>query len=1234
MMAATTTSARMIARGAKEPHVISSGVALLLLVSCCRLALLCRCLPYRNCELSETSTRLMVGVAAPAWTGHLWVPGQSASGRCTTGIDFKDHTSPTAGLAKLLPLPRRGWTQTTMLLFPRAVTQAVPQQLPQRELAPRQMQQKLLQQRMTVQTRRMAPQHGAPPPWCLRDRAWSKPVTTFWASCAYNCLPRKLSQAVNRGAEWGPCVEGYSNRWRDYQWRSTHERRPRRPDDDSAPRRMVAGQIAQQVGPGSMEPGKHRGPVLGARIPPVMCLNWNAGGLSSAVYQELIAWLDEQHKYQVILLQETHWPQSSDFTSGNWLCIHSASDPAEAPLSIVPVHWRTDIAGWRPPPARAGCCQPGYQDQCAGRLLQQWRFAAAFERASRALREQSRQLKRIAFQNKLGKAEAAARVGDQRTLHGIVRSLTPAHRKLFSRLRNQDGKLLSKVEEAQALADQGRATYALFPDLPLTGSLTQDLNITDEEVVTQFRVIKAGKAVPGHIAPAGMWKLCADCLGPIFGAAFRGHLQKGQTGLLSGDLTDATMAMLPKPNKPAHVLANLRPIGLMAPTSKALAGILKLRMMEWQLPLLRYRPQYAYLPHRGTMDALFRVHKHVAEAIILFRTSRVTRFGAYQGQKPRPFTGALSLSLDLSRAFDLTNRPKLFQALHDYQVPPAVIEVAQRLHFGSRFLYKAGNCRSSFVTSNGLKQGCKVAPCLWVWYTLALMDALDKQLPEGWVQTVLTLFADDCWASWLLYSLDDLRKALRELTVLLSTLEAFHMQINYGKTAVQICGQLPAHLTRVRNEEVWQQAQVDPPGSRVLQALTSFRAKLEARARQSPDITTDPALLQHVRSEETQLALLLQQQAPKAVPRSIVVCIILKGPRPPLDRKHHSFSMTGTSLNPEVEIFRHCMTQMGQGQGAPSKENPPHKRPRQEAAGRRGQRRPFAPFSHHEPSAPSEQMQTMAKMIMRQEEIIAELRMDKNLLLYFKENDFSILPGLYQVAKEWGKQQEEGVSPTASPLRTLLLACLIQQLRERVSHMTENAEGVGKLQAAGWMNADKHWTMQRWCHQAKRLVQHPEAGVMTHQVHETFVQLIGVSALQLVGLSVKRATLKRLTRATGDMWQGRAIVEAVAWCQYEVCSIIRHHGPTFRAGMAWNGMDWTAPVATTERERWLSRQLYLLEIWIKQLVKDNDALQERMDTLDRRMSYIMLRLPVGFTAGGRNKAVPERLPIALDTLDD
>eukprot|EP00439_Symbiodinium_sp_Y106_P072399 s2427_g13.t1 len=149
----------------------------------------------------------------------------------------------------------------------------------------------------------------------------------------------------------------------------------------------------------------------------------------------------------------------------------------------------------------------------AGRVLQQWRNATLFVQASRALKEQSRLLKQAAFQAKLQAAEEAATAGDQRTLHSIVRSLTPSHRKLFSRLRNSEGKLLSKAEEARALADQGRATYALFPDLPIAGPLTQELLVTDGEIADQFRAIKAGKAVPNHIAPAVL---------RLLRAAFRG----------------------------------------------------------------------------------------------------------------------------------------------------------------------------------------------------------------------------------------------------------------------------------------------------------------------------------------------------------------------------------------------------------------------------------------------------------------------------------------------------------------------------------------------------------------------------------------------------------------------------------------------------------------------------------------------------------------------------------------
>ncbi|CAE7885924.1 Pol [Symbiodinium microadriaticum] len=401
--------------------------------------------------------------------------------------------------------------------------------------------------------------------------------------------------------------------------------------------------------------------------------------------------------------------------------------------------------------------------------------------------------------------------------------------------------------------------------------------------------------------------------------------------------------------------------------------------------------------------------------------------------------------------------------------------------------------------------------------------------------------------------------------------------------------------------------------------------------------------------------------------------------------------MTGAAVNPD----RYCLPQVGAASGTPSKAEPASKCPRQEPQNRRGQRRPFAPSLPSAPTTQSDSIQTMARMIMRQEEIIAELRMDKTLMLYFREDDISVLPGLYQVAKEWGRQQEEGTNQTTSPIRTLLLACLIQQLKERVNYMTAGPEGITKLQAAGWMNMDQNWTKQRWCHQAKALVQHPEAGVMSNQdllakldyllvnlkgeviqkfhstkrlqaleeeqattaafflsisltgavatqVHETFVQVIGVSALQLAGLSMKRATLKRpqITQQVARIAYGRegvqmqqvvpgalempvfvdAASQAIAWRSYQM--------------PASGDMEFTDPIVHTEREKSLSRQLYLLEIWIKQLVKDHDVLQERMDTLDRRMSYILLHLPMGITAGGRNKATPERLPIALDTLDD
>ena len=50
--------------------------------------------------------------------------------------------------------------------------------------------------------------------------------------------------------------------------------------------------------------------------------SWNAGGASSAVYQEFQAWVTE-NPYSIVALQETHWTSTTEYQSGSYLCFNS-----------------------------------------------------------------------------------------------------------------------------------------------------------------------------------------------------------------------------------------------------------------------------------------------------------------------------------------------------------------------------------------------------------------------------------------------------------------------------------------------------------------------------------------------------------------------------------------------------------------------------------------------------------------------------------------------------------------------------------------------------------------------------------------------------------------------------------------------------------------------------------------------------------------------------------------------
>ena len=73
------------------------------------------------------------------------------------------------------------------------------------------------------------------------------------------------------------------------------------------------------------------------------------------------------------------------------------------------------------------------------------------------------------------------------------------------------------------------------------------------------------------------------------------------------------VVLLPKPNKPPTEPKALRPIALQTPLSKTIMSLFVQHAKHFALPGLVWYPQFAYLPGRGTWEAIARVTAHVRE---------------------------------------------------------------------------------------------------------------------------------------------------------------------------------------------------------------------------------------------------------------------------------------------------------------------------------------------------------------------------------------------------------------------------------------------------------------------------------------------------------------------------------------------------------------------------------------------------------------------------------------------
>ena len=88
-------------------------------------------------------------------------------------------------------------------------------------------------------------------------------------------------------------------------------------------------------------------PVTGPRV---KVFSWNCDGLTTTLYSELLCWLRKHSDISVIMLQETHWSRSMEWSSEDWHFCHSASLKANTAGVLIGVRAtlaRPDTISWK-----------------------------------------------------------------------------------------------------------------------------------------------------------------------------------------------------------------------------------------------------------------------------------------------------------------------------------------------------------------------------------------------------------------------------------------------------------------------------------------------------------------------------------------------------------------------------------------------------------------------------------------------------------------------------------------------------------------------------------------------------------------------------------------------------------------------------------------------------------------------------------------------------------------------
>lgn len=158
---------------------------------------------------------------------------------------------------------------------------------------------------------------------------------------------------------------------------------------------------------------------------------------------------------------------------------------------------------------------------------------------------------------------------------------------------------------------------------------------------------------------------------------------------------------------------NYRGISLLSIAGKAFARILLNRLNVHITPDVLPETQCGFRNNRSTVDMIFCLRQLQEKCI----------------EHNQPL---YIVFVDFTKAFDTVGRRGLWQLLHKYGCPEKFTTMIESLHTGmTARVREAGERSNSFPVSNGVKQGCVLAPTLFSIFLSAMLDEAFRDVGEG-----------------------------------------------------------------------------------------------------------------------------------------------------------------------------------------------------------------------------------------------------------------------------------------------------------------------------------------------------------------------------------------------------------------------------------------------------------------------------------------------------------------------